>query len=690
MNGDSGQTHDGTRGPAPARVRHPGGRRRLVRLALALSAVAPAVGCRSQATRRADVQAIQLTDMGGYLEFVARQRERDQKSKVGAGDTRAKETILEESVRLEIDGYTYHPNFLEFSLGGLFGLLQQSFEEDFSGRDRSSSDDGTIIEFDLDGHFFKKKEYPGSVFARRYRALEARPFQPSIETTTTNYGVLWQYVSERMPTSFQFSHNDVRLEPLSKEEEDGRQTDTQFRFETGYRFSDHNALSFVYNRQSVEQEPFKLDYDLDEMTLSHRLDFGEGHRHRLDSEFNLYDQRGTFDIERWRWREILRLQHTENLRTWYQLEVLDRTQGSLSGVPPIQERSYLLSGALEHQLYESLLTQLTGFVQKQEFEAGADIDRMGAQASFDYRKKNPWGELVADYRARLQREERSGGDVLAEVIDERRTFRDPQPVVLTNPRISTSSIFITAEDSFTAYQIGRDYTVRRIGDEIEIERVPTGFIEDGETVLIDYTFNLGGDFTLETVAQDFGIRQNFDFGLSPYYRLRWQDQTISPQEATGAVADDITANILGVEFRRWSLRLVAEYEDHDSTINPFQAIRLTADYTHRFDFGATGIVKARWSDFNYDPPNERETRFFTVEGRYRHPITSHLTVEGVALYREEQDSLSGDDQGIDVDLSLEWLVRQTEVRVTYEFGAFEDDFSENDYSALYVQVRRSF
>jgi hypothetical protein len=138
------------------------------------------------------------------------------------------------------------------------------------------------------------------------------------------------------------------------------------------------------------------------------------------------------------------------------------------------------------------------------------------------------------------------------------------------------------------------------------------------------------------------------------------------------------------------LLLAAEFEDFDSNINPFEAIRLSADYTHRFKFGATGVIKGRWSDFRFQDETRRKTRFFTLEGRWRHPITQHLTVEGAVLYRDESDSLSGDDEGIDVDLALEWIIRETELRVTYEFGRIEDDFSRNEHSMLYVQLRRRF
>jgi len=647
-------------------------------------------GCQSQGSRRGKMRALQLTDVGGYLELAARRREHSQASKVTGGTLDDRETILEESVKLEVDGYAYHPNLVEFTLGGLFGLLQHDYRENRSGLERISGDDGTLLEFDLEAGFFKKKMYPGSVFARRYRTLEPRPYQSSLETTATGYGLIWQYISEKTPTSFQFNDTDVRLDPLNSEEEGGRQKSTTARFETAYKFNDHNVVSFLYEHQSVEEEPFALNFDSDEFTLSHRIDFGASHRQRLESELNYFDQQGTFNIERLRWREILRLEHTEHLRSWYVFELLDRTQGSLSGVPPIEERSYSLSATLEHELYDSLISQFHVYGQKQEYGGGLTIDRIGALATFDYRKTNRWGKLLATYRARIQREDRSGGDLRIEALDERRIFNDPEPIVLSNPNIDTGSIIITAEDRTTYYHAGRDYTVFLRGDWIEIERVPTGRIQDSQTVLIDYVYHVGGNFALNTVNHDFHIRQNFDFGLSPYYRLRWQDQTITPSSATGATQEDIAAHTIGVEYRWRSLRLMAEYEDRDSTITPFEAVRLSADYTHRFTFGATGVVKARWSDISYAWPNERDTTFFTTEGRYRHPITQHLTVEGAVLYRTEEDSLSGDDEGVDVDLSLEWFIRQTEVRITYEYGQFEDDFASSDHSAIFVQVRRRF
>lgn len=647
-------------------------------------------GCRTAERRDSEFRTINVTDFRRELQFRTLLREQDQESNVGGDRTTSEEQLFEEAMLLETEGSVYHPNFLEFSLAGLFGLLQEDFESIYGGRRRASADDGCILEFDAEGRFLKKKPYPGTVYARRYRSIEPRPFLSSLETLTTNYGFIWRYVDPKVPTSLQYNSTDVRLEPIDESEEEGRQQNTTLRFETGYRFAETNALSFLYERRTVDEQPFELAYDSDEFTLSHRWDFGDASRHRLESELNYFNQTGTFDIERLRWREVLRLQHTETLRSWYQFEYLDRTQGTLSGVPPIGEKSHLLSGTLEHQLYESLISQLFIFGHWQDFDDGLDIVRYGIQPSFDYRKRHAGGTFLANYAFRWEKEDRSGGARVQEVLDERVTLADPGPAVLSNMNINLGSIVITDEALLTRYELNSDYRLRVVGDRVEIERIPTGRIADGETVLVDYLYLIGGDFELDTLSHIVSIRQNFNVGLSPYYRFRRQNQDLTPEDALGFQVDDIESHLGGLELARGPLRLIGEYEDHDSTINPFRAIRLTGDLDHVLTPNGSGRLRARWTDVARAGVPDRRTRFLTVEERYRQRVSEYLTVEAAVLYRDEEDSISGNDQGVDVDFSLEWFIRQTELRVTYEYGEFEDDFSENRNHTLYVQFRRQF
>ncbi|MBU0716776.1 MAG: hypothetical protein KJ749_00875 [Planctomycetes bacterium] len=631
-----------------------------------------------------------LTRPDGYAEMVVRQRRRSQEPKTDTERTEYSETIIEENLALETEGYLYHPGLFEFALSGLFGWVQHSAEDIAGDQRQTSSDDGTVREYSLQGEILKRRDIRGFVRARRDRSLEPRPFQSSLETTTTDYGAVWRYVHDKTPTSLRFDYTEVHFDPLGDLEEDHRRKNTGILFQTEYRFSSHSVLSLDYKHETVEEEPRARDYDADEVRLKHRWEFGRGFGSWLETDVNYRNQRGFLDLERFRWRQNLRLQHTDRLRSRYRFEMLDRTRGSLTDLEPIGERAYSLFGSLEHRLYDNLVSQFSASGLTQDFDTGAQIDRLGTQATFNYRRTNPWGMLLGDYSFHVNAEDRVGPYQAAERFDEAHIFSEPDPVVLTEPRVDISSIVIRDDDRITVYLETQDFTVHKIGDRVEIHRVPTGRIADGQTVLIDYLVQIGGTYRLTTVGQMFSLRQRFDMGLSPYYRLRWQHQRLSADNRAGITPEDISDHVFGLEFRRGPLTLTGEFQTRYSNITPLDSIRVAVDYNRRFRFGATGTLRARWMETTYGAPNDRESTFYSAEGRLRYPISRGLLVEGAALYHSEEDSLSGSDDGVDLDLSLEWLIRDIEVRVTYEYGRYNDDFADSETSALYIQVRRNF
>ena len=668
------------------------GRRWMVRPALVALAVGCSCGCRSQLDQAYGIKTVNLRDMRAHLDFVARHRERDQKSKITGTKIESEETIFEETLSLETEGFLLHPNILEFGLGAVYGLVQEDFSEIVNQQERSDSNNGDIVEFDFDATIFQRRDTPMTVYAHRRRGLIARPFLPSLETTTESYGFTFQYLSERTPTSFQFNYTDTDLNPLfasGAPEERGRERNSTFSFETAYVFSEHHDITLEYEHESVSERPVTLDYDVDEVTLTHRLEFGDEHQHELLSEFNALDQRGTIDRDRIRWREELWLQHAETLESRWRFEALDRKRTFRdSSVPEFEEQSVEFTGLLRHQLFESQITQLEIFARRAEFQPDLVQTRWGGQATINYRKNNPWGVLRAGYTFRADWNDQSGDSRLAEVIGEEQRFQDPEPVFLNNPNVISGSVTVRAQDGVTFYARGRDYTQQTIGNTVELRRLPGGRITNGQTVLIDYLFSVGGTFRIDTLRQSADVRQDFNFGLSPYYRFEWQDQSLSPSDATSAIAEDITGHTVGVEYEKSSLRAFAEYEDHDSTVNPFRATRLGLSYTHRFKAGARTSFNANWTDMRNEAPTTRQIRLLMLEGRHRHPITPELFVEGAVLYRNGEDSVTGDTEGVDVSFSLEWLIRSTEVRISLEHKEYDDDFTENDSTALLVQVRR--
>ena len=648
-------------------------------------------GCRSARRRGTPIKNFAVTDVRAQMQFELQVREEKRDAPGTADDEEISETILEESLKLDVDGYVYHPNFLEFAAGMVLGLRHYDFGQTIAGRASDDRKDGSILEYDLTGTLFRKKAYPLTFFARRGRSLDPRPFRSSIETTTQSVGVTWRYASKKTPALLRFSNTQVEFDPfLLAGEVAGRREDTNLRLDASYIISDHNKLRFVYDHRRIAEEPFDIDYTTDEIILSHRLGFGPKHRHRLDSEVYYTKQRGTFDSDSLRWVQTLSLQHTDDLRTWYQLEYNDRSQGSVSNIPTVNEKSHRFVGLLEHKLYESLVSQFTVRYQNQDFDSGLTIERFGGDARFDYRKKNPWGRLRMNLGIRHDRVERSRGDIAFEAIDERHIFTD-EPIVLREQNIVLGSIRILREDRTQQYQPGRDYRVRFLGTRTEIERVFTGRIRAGETVLLTYRFGVVGAMDIEAFGVTFGARQELNSGITPYYAYRKQNQTVTARRDTGGfIPEDIRSHVVGVEYRNQALRLIAEYEDHDSTRSPYVSKRISANYSRRLASGATLGLSARWSDVQFRGIGPRSTERFIAEASYRHSITRDLTFDGAVMYLDQSDTFSGNDKGVDVDLSLEWFVRQTEFRIGYTFGTFRNDFADQKSTMLTVQIRRQF
>ncbi len=670
---------------APDAARFPSPLRTVCLLALA----GAGVSCQGDPSVLGDVQQPPIRRTGGHVELSARVRSEERKPKVRDGTDTEDERIIREAVRVDTAGYVYHPRLLEYTAGGLFGLVQSDFESSIAGSDRSNSDDGETIEYDLTAELLNQTVYPVTLFAHRHDDLVPRPFSASERQVLSETGALWQYLDEVTPTSVQYTSRRLKFDPIDDTDVERDKSVDELNVETEYVASDDLSFDLDYTRQSVSEDPFDIDYDVNDLRLGGQYRFGEESEHRLDVDASVYDQSGSLELERNQWRNRLELKHSDTLRSWFQTEVTNRSQRGLSG-DSIDDDTLRAAATLEHRLYESLVSQVGGYLEHQEFSAGPVIDRTSAFARLDYRKKNRWGVLTANYSIEGQESDRSGRNQIISVIDESRTFVDPDPIVLSDPNVVESTIRITDVTSLTVYREGTDYRVREFANRTEIRRIPTGTIANGETVLLDYEIRNGADFTLSTLYQRFGIRQYFPSGLTPYYRLERQDQSISGSREFAPIPEDITAHVVGIEFVGAVVQAMAEYEDHDSSIAPFTARRLGAGYTHRFENDATGGLNARFTDVDWSAPMERDRTFFDLYGSYRHPLSERLTFESDLRYLKQEDSISGNDEGLGLEFTLEWLFRQSELTVTYQIGRFENDFAENATSLLTVNFVRHF
>jgi hypothetical protein len=100
-----------------------------------------------------------------------------------------------------------------------------------------------------------------------------------------------------------------------------------------------------------------------------------------------------------------------------------------------------------------------------------------------------------------------------EIINEEYTLSDSEVVLLANPNIFTNTIVIKNNTGTLIYNENIDYVVYEVGDFIEIQRLPGGLITNNSNVLISYTSNQNGDYTINSNSNNFSAGINLFKGV---------------------------------------------------------------------------------------------------------------------------------------------------------------------------------
>jgi len=190
-------------------------------------------------------------------------------------------------------------------------------------------------------------------------------------------------------------------------------------------------------------------------------------------------------------------------------------------------------------------------LQQTDRNGGGDSFQTFANIDFDYRKKVPLGVLTAalGYGWNEQRNDPQTQQTF--VIDDPRTFNDPQPIIIPRSGVIPGSLVVTDSSGLIIYRQGVDYTVRALPDRLEIDRVIGGRIASGQTVLLDYELEpLGGNTTTTNgfyIGGRYTIERGALQGVSVYARYSEQDQTIDSDTPTQIVPNSYTDVLYGIE-----------------------------------------------------------------------------------------------------------------------------------------------
>lgn len=617
-----------------------------------------------------------------------RVRKEDRRRQPGYSQTN-KDWELQESFGLSFAGDVIDPQLAAFEGDASFGLTQSQYSEDRDGRSLHDRNSGHLLDYDLSLDLFRARAVSGNVSASSSERRYARRFQPSLRERYTTYGTTWWLKDPRFPMELSFESRDIDRHGNRLSIDDERLRESLVRYSGAWVISEDHRLKLKYEHaryeQSYQGSYFETDTRRDQVIVEHDLAFGPRHQYRLETLLRYQEEAGDLGRDIFEAGPRLTLEHTPDLTTYYQYQFYRESFEELT------VDTHRLDFQLVHQKAKNLTSTLDVFGLSERVDDDSRTYQAGASVDFQYTRRNRLGRFNANLALAYDREEVRGGEGRRHVRGESGTFRDPLPVVLARRDVDLFSIAVRDATGRLYFVRGVDFAAQRQGTRVLLTRIPTGRIDDGDSVLIDYDYRVPARGKLDTIRVDAGLEQVFEFGLTPYYRFSYRNQEADRSTGAPEVADRTDHHRLGLSLARDRWGGSIELELYDDTVEPYDAFRLNGYVQLAADATRSLTASSTFSRFWFEGGLDRRNVSLldlALTGRY--DPTDWLLTNASLVYRFERDSVQGDTHGVDLEGGFELTFGDLKIELTAEYDLLNIADTREAGAGVWINVRRDF
>lgn len=628
-----------------------------------------------------DLQSVSL-DLELFAEF-----RKDKLSQKGQPTQELRDDRIRGTTNLTFESYIGHKNLID-----LTGLVKLGYEDETIG---SSFPDSSVHQtpftnlYDVRALVLGNSKTPLTLYSTRDETVTGRDFLGSLRTTTTEHGAILTIDEEKIPTRFQYFHRDQdQSDPIGTQNYSAAQN--TFTAQSSARLSDSQKIELSYEFDHVDenQQPLPQNsYDRQDGTLTHYWYFGSEGRSNLRSNLRYLDQTGRYNQSLLRLDEQAVAYHNDHLETRYNFAVEDQTRGSAD------QRLITGNAQIRHKLFQSLVSSATAGGSSFEIPGEFDSTEFFTSGTLDYTKKVPFGVFTASAGLGVNHQDNSERGTNIFVLNESRTFVDPLDLVLSRRNIIPSSIRITDLTQLQTYVAGVDFTVDASIAEVRLRRVLTGAITNGQSVLISYQIGPEPGSTIDTFTQTYSARyainEGWLDGLEFYTLIQVSDHSISAADLAQFVLDDFTDIRYGLEYHIGDFRFLGEMQNRESTVSPYDRLRLEVHYDRRAGRTTTLTAEYAHEELDYKMPSNSVV-FDRVQGRWTERIGTGLDLSLYLQYRNERNERDGDTQGFEQGVELNWRYRQTRFYTSFKNALLNGDSFDQTSQTFTVGFLRTF
>ena len=524
--------------------------------------------------RGAEIAGFKLTGIDGYalVDFLH--------DGFTSGSSRQTQSDLSEKVFVMTHSYVFHPNFLTLDIGGGFTREDLSLDTN-AGTTRSGEN---LFSFPTHANFLSGKPIQGSLFYDHLNpSVSVAPGEIMVQETD-QYGFHFSMsnVDLGLPLSVGYTHNQIQGKSTGRIIDEELE---QINFNISHAFGSLGSSNFHFQSADQSSRSGSLSLPIQASTssfqganLNTRLQFGEENKYGLTNNifYNkrkyalaLVDQPEQSDFG---FLLDFRGYPSKKLNYFgtYNLNRSDQGLTNLTIQSLIGGFSYLPATNLE-----------TSFSLKTERNEATQYRLQSNSADGSIRYKFPlWpGNMQISYAARYEQRDQQASNPLVDILDEQHTLSGTTQIPLNNLHVVAGSVVVTNQAQTQTYIENVDYILILIGAETRIQRLIGGNIIDGDTVLVDYTYDIGGSYASNQLDQTLNLNWRLARDIEAYFRLYDSSPNITSGFSSYQL-NKVRDILLGFRaeaplIKGFSLGGSIETEDRDETISPYR--RLAGD-----------------------------------------------------------------------------------------------------------------
>ncbi len=582
-------------------------------------------------------------------------------------------------IKLNTKSYIYHPNFLQLDVGGEYSP-GTDLDEYLITPDRSEV--RTLKALNLGAKLFSNKAVTLSSFYNLSENYSNRENLTNIKTNTVRWGSSLFIRTKFLPVNV--SYNNIKWDQLEIDNDRSFKTE-QDNFEVStlksFGKNDRNEFSYSHNNYyRRDANSFEIQNKTDNFNLTNSLFFDKEKRYSFRSFMYDYNRKGDQAFHTFNASESLNFELPRNFRFRSVYNLYNhQQQGLLSNQNKINT-------SLSHQLFSSLTSRI--FYDYSVVNHSLYHETRN-QAGFEliYSKKIPTGDLNLSYNYTLLRNTMDNEDVSIPVYNENVRLIDGEITILSKPYINMNTVVVKDATGTIIYQPDFDYILIEKGAYTEIQRVPGGQIENNSFVFVDYVAIQEGSYKYDAISNR--INANivlFNRFLKFYYQGHFMDYN-NIEKSELLILNYINQNIYGSRIKVGFVEIGAEYEDYNSTVNPFKMMRYFLNIQKRikrFTFSANGNIR------DYDMVDEDIRRKYSdLSGSAAYQFNATTKLDFIMSYRQQR--------GPEIDLDLfragsefTTVIRQIYITAGVDFYRRNYLGDDTDYNSVYLEIARKF